>query len=144
MQELFWIFLAAWAAAPAEEFPAVHADFGLGWFGRGIFAVRRDLESLEREAVDFLADEAFDGAEFFGFVGRDEREGIPRHVGATGAADAMDIVLRVLRDVVVDDMAHSGDVDTARSDVCGDHDFVFSGFESAERFDALVLRAVGV
>ncbi len=137
-------FLAARTAAPAEEFPAVHADFGLGWFGRGVFAIRRDLESLECESFDFLADEAFDGAEFFGFVGRDECEGIPRHVRTAGAADAVDIILRVLRDVVVDDMAHSSDVDTARSDVCGDHDFVFSGFESAERFDALVLRAVGM
>ena len=137
-------FLASRAAAPAEEFPAVHADFGLGWFGRGVFAIRRDLESLECESFDFLADEAFDSAEFFGFVGRDECEGIPRHVGAAGAADAVDIVLGVLRDVVVDDMAHSGDVDAARGDVGRNHDFVFSGFESAERFDALVLRAVGV
>ena len=50
----------------------------------------------------------------------------------------------VLGDVVVDDMADSSDVDAARGDVGRDHDFVFSGFESAERFDALILRAVGV
>ena len=41
-------------------------------------------------------------------------------------------------------MAHPGDIDATRGDVCSDHDLVFAGLETVEGFDTLVLRAVGV
>src|SRR5688500_7916566 len=48
-------------------------------------------------------------------VRRDERECIAGRLGAAGAADAMDVILRRLRDIEVDDVPERFDVD-ARSE----------------------------
>ena len=100
------------------------------------------MKSFECEAFDPLANEALDGGEFFHVLVGDEREGIPCLIRAAGAADAVDIILGVLRNVVVDDMADPRDVDAASGDVGSDHDLVFSGLEAVQCFDALILGAV--
>ena len=61
-----------------------------------------------------------------------------------GAADAMDIVLGMLRHVVVDHVADLLDVDAARGDIGGHHDFVAAVAKSVERLLALALGAVGM
>ena len=101
-------------------------------------------ETFEGEALDGLADEAFDGGDMFLLVAGDEGEGIADALGAAGAADAVDIIFGMLGNVVIDDMADTFDVDAARGDVGGDHDLIFSGFKTGEGFGSLVLRAVGV
>ena len=54
----------------------------------------------------------------------------------------MDIIFRMLRDVVIDDVAHAGDIDAARGDIGRHHDLVFAALESFERLDPLALRPV--
>src|SRR5206468_11679294 len=59
----------------------------------------------------------FDGAQIPFLFRRDEGERRAGHLGAGGAADAMDVVLRLRRHVEVDDMPERRDVDAARGDV---------------------------
>ena len=47
----------------------------------------------------------------------------PLCLGAARAPDAMDVILRMLRHVVVDDVAHVRDVEPARGDVRGHERF---------------------
>ncbi len=54
----------------------------------------------------------------------------------------MDIIFRMLRHVIVNDMADAGDVETARRDVGRDHHFVFATLKTFQRFHALALRAI--
>ena len=62
--------------------------------------------------------------------------------GATGAADAVDIILRVFRQVVVDHQRNVVDVDAAGGDVGGDHHLLSAFAESLEDLDPLLLRNV--
>ena len=63
---------------------------------------------------------------------------------AARAADAMDVILRMLRHVVVDDVAHVRDVQSARGDVRGDEHFEAAIAKTAQRLFAFALRAVGM
>ena len=64
--------------------------------------------------------------------------------GARGAADAVDVALRNVRQVVVDDMGDAVDVDAAGGDVGGDQRPQLAVAEGGERALALVLRLVAV
>ena len=64
--------------------------------------------------------------------------------GARGAADAVHVALRDVRQVVVDDVADAVDVDAARGDVGRDQRADLAGAEAAEHALALVLRLVAV
>ena len=48
---------------------------------------------------------------------RDEQDRLAAAAGAAGAADAVDVALDVVGDVVVDDVADALDVEAARGDV---------------------------
>ena len=48
----------------------------------------------------------------------------------------------MLGHVVIDDVAHPGNIEPTRSDVGRDHDFVFAAFKPFERFDAFALSAI--
>ncbi len=106
--------------------------------------LRGVVETLELELRHLLADEALDVANLASLLGRGEREGIADRRGAAGAADAVDVILGIRGNVVVDDVRHAGDVDAAGGDVRGDHHLVLAGLEAFECLDALRLRAVGV
>ena len=64
--------------------------------------------------------------------------------GARGAADAVDVGFRDVRQVVIDDVADAVDVDAAGGDVGGDQDAQLAVAEVGERALALVLRLVAV
>src|SRR6187397_871293 len=74
----------------------------------------RDLELLRGTALvvepghgdagDPLADRALDARGVLLLVGGDEQVGVALHVRARGAAGAVDVILRRLRDVEVDDV----------------------------------------
>ena len=53
---------------------------------------------------------------------RDEQDRLAAATGAAGAADAVNVALGVVGDVVVEDVADSLDVQAARGDVGGDED----------------------
>ena len=54
----------------------------------------------------------------------------------------MDIIFRMLRHIVIDDVTDTRDIEPARGDIGRDHDFVFAALESIERLNAFALRAV--
>ena len=91
---------------------------------------------------DLLADETFDGAEVFQLLDGHQRERIAHFLRATCPADAMDVILGMLRHVVVDHVRDAFDVQSARGDVRCHHHFVLAGLESVERLDPLALRPV--
>ena len=77
-------------------------------------------------------------------LGSHDCEGVTLGLSATSPADAVNVILGVLGNVVIDDMTHPGYVDAARSDIGGDHHLVAARFESLQRIDTLLLGAVGM
>ena len=77
-------------------------------------------------------------------LGDHEREGVAGGLRPAGAADAVDVVLRVLRHVVVDDVADVRDVEAARGDVRGHEHLEAAVAEAAQGLLAFALGAVGV
>ena len=75
-------------------------------------------------------------------LGDHDGEGVAAVLRAARAANAMDVILRMLRHVVVDDVAHVRDVQSARGDVRGDEHFVFAFAETLQGLLAFLLRAV--
>ena len=72
------------------------------------------------------------------------RERVAGGLRAAGAADAMDVILRMLRHVVIDDVADVRDVQSARGDVRGDEHFVSAVAKAAQGLFAFALGAVGM
>src|SRR5712691_7171539 len=66
---------------------------------------------------DLLMQHSLDGFERFEILRRDEGSGEALAAGAAGTPDAVDIVLGVDRDVVIEDVADIGDVESARRHV---------------------------
>ena len=77
-------------------------------------------------------------------VHRDERDGLTRGAGTAGAADPVDVVLRVPRELEVDDDRQVLDVEAARGDVGRDEHPDVARLEALERARPLGLRAVRV
>ena len=75
-------------------------------------------------------------------LGHHDSEGIPGGCGTACPANAMDVVLGMLRHVVVDDMADVGNVQSTRGDVGGDQNLIFSIPEAVERAFPLGLGSV--
>ena len=69
---------------------------------------------------------------------------MPVMPGAAGAADAVDIIVRLPRHVEVDDVADAFDVEAARGDVGGDEDVDLVVLEAVELGDALGLVHVAL
>ena len=69
---------------------------------------------------------------------------MPLAPGAPGAADPVDVVLGLHREVEVDDDRELLDVEAARGDVGRDEDLDLAGLEVGEGADPLGLGAVGV
>src|SRR5207253_604735 len=94
------------------------------------------LGHLERQLE---ADVAFDRLEPLDVVLAGEADRPARRAGARGAADPMDIVLGIERQVVVDDVGDALDVQAARGDVRRDQDRQPSFLEVGEDFQAAAL-----
>jgi len=62
--------------------------------------------------------------------------------GARSAADAMHIVLGIVRQIEVEDMAHVGNMQTARRDIGGDQHGNPALVKVAHHLEPLVLRHV--
>ncbi len=86
----------------------------------------------------------FDRLERGNFFAVHEGEGVADVLGATGPADAMDVIFGVLGHVVVNDMTDTGNVEPPRGNVGRHHDFVFTAFKTFERFNPLPLGAIGM
>ena len=91
-----------------------------------------------------MLDQLLDVAQERHFLVVAERDRDALRAGARGAADAVHVALRNVRQVVVDDVADAVDVDAARRDVGRDQRLELAGAERAEHALALVLRLVAV
>src|SRR5258705_12325084 len=75
------------------------------------------IKSVRALPHDAAADEAFERAEFAVVFGRDEADGVTDGVGASGAADAMDVIFDVHREIIVHHMRDAVHVNAPRRDV---------------------------
>ena len=97
-----------------------------------------------RRRRDLQPDRPLDRPEERNLVGRAEGDGDTRRPGARGAADAVDVALRDVGQVVVDDVADAVDVDAAGRDVGRDQSADPAALEAGERPLALALALVAV
>src|SRR5215213_5634369 len=118
--------------------------------GRGALAARASLlgrlPARRRRILpgDRLPDQPFDRGDGALVARCYERERGPGETGAPGAADAMDIVLGMVRHVEIEDVAHRRNVEAARGDVARDEERHLAGAERVERRHAGALIEVAV
>ena len=98
------------------------------------------LAARQAHELDALARRALDGREHAPLARRDEQNRVPRTPRPAGAADAMDVTLDVVRDVVVDDVRDALDVEAARRDVGRDDDVELAVLQPLDRALAQRLR----
>src|SRR5688500_3532406 len=91
-----------------------------------------------------LADQLLDVAQKRPLLDIAERDRHAVGASARGAADAVDIALRHVRQLEVDDVADAVDIDAAGGDVGGDQDPDLALAEAQQRPLALALRLVAV
>ena len=91
-----------------------------------------------------LPDQLLDRAQKIALLVVAKRDGLALRAGARGAADAMDVGFRNLRQLEIDDMADAVDIDAARRDVGGDEHGDLAGLEFLQGAQALVLALVAV
>ena len=100
---------------------------------------RRQVHGLDR-----LTGGALDGAQHIALPGSDEQDGLALASRPARAADAVHVGFRVVRHVVVHDMADSLDVEAAGGDIGGHHDVDLAGFQTRDGALALGLGNVAV
>jgi len=88
--------------------------------------------------------QALDAAQELRLVHRDEGDGLARRTGPAGPADAVDVVLRVPRQLEVNHVRQILDVEAAGGDVGRDEDADVAVLEPVERARPLRLRTVRV
>ena len=101
-------------------------------------------KTLQLQSRNFSSDESFDRLERHNFFTVHERERVADVLSAAGSSDPMHVIFGMLRDVIINDVTDAGNVESARSDVRRDHDFVFSALKAFQRFDAFALGAIGM
>lgn len=95
-------------------------------------------------AFNALADEGFDGFGEVEFIRCQESKGFACGFCSTRSADAVDIVLRVFRHTVIDDVSDARDVNATSGDIRCDEKFEGAFSEALESFHALFLRDIRV
>src|SRR6266542_4942561 len=89
--------------------------------------------------ADLLADELLDGLEQERARLVGQADGLAGGAGTRRAADAVDVVLGILRQVPVDDVAHALDVQPPRGDVRRDEDGQRAVLEVVQELEPLLL-----
>src|SRR5690606_12662682 len=146
---------AAAAAGLAEVLDLLRAQAGTGPVGAGqhTLGARRDAELLEevrrggvrlRRVRELQVERLVDQLPARDIVPVDQRDRDALGARAAGAAEAVEVGLLVLRRLVVDDVGHTLDVDTARGDVGADQDVDLAVAEGAQRLLAGALAEVAV
>jgi hypothetical protein len=107
---------------------------------RGVLVV----EVGQLHALNLLIDESLNGGNVLGIFGGHEGERIASGLGAPGAADAMNVILGMLRNVEVDDVADIRDVQAAGGDIGGNEHFVTALTKAVQGLLAFTLAAIGM
>ena len=80
----------------------------------------------------------------FEFVGGKDGESIAFLLGATGSAEAVDVVLRIFGHSVIDDVGDARNVEAAGGDICCDNDIEAAVAKPLESFSTITLLDVGL
>jgi hypothetical protein len=88
------------------------------------------IKPIQSQARDFLIDESFDVGHRLKFLGGNQSKRVSGLFGAPGAADAVDVIFRVERDVVIHDVGDAGNVQATRSDIGRHQNFVFAALKA--------------
>ena len=112
---------------------------GLSFFEQCGVAV---IEIFQFHALNFLADETFDGGDVRGILGDHQGKSVAGGFGAAGPADAVDIILRMMRHIVVYHVTDVRDIQSARRNIGRDERFKAAIAETLERLFAFALGAV--
>ena len=99
---------------------------------------------LELQPRNLLSDGMFDRLQRGNFFAVHQGESVAYILRPPGSADAMDIIFRMFRDIVIDDVTDAGDVESARRDIGCDHHFVLATLESFQCFDPFALGSIGM
>ena len=102
------------------------------------------VKSLRALAHDAASDEPLQRAQLALIFWRHKTDRIADGIGATRAPDAMDVILDVHREVVVDDMRDAVHINAARRNICRYKHGDYARLEILQRPQPLVLRTVGV
>ena len=136
------------ACGHAERVSSAHGTAAEAWHATAFSVIKQRgvlvVEVVHFLAFDFFANESLDRLHVLAILSYRDGECVSRGGGAAGATDPMDVVLRMLRHIVVHHMAHIGDVQATRGDICCDEYFVFSIPETFQRTLTFGLRPVGV
>ncbi len=100
---------------------------------------RRQLHGFDR-----LAGVAFDDAQHVALTGCHEQDGVTLAARATGTPDTVDVGLRVVRDVVIDDVRDALDINAARCHIGSDDNIQLPVLQPGNRAFALRLRNITV
>ena len=103
-----------------------------------------EVDVLDRRERDRLLQEPLDLGQVLHLDRVDERDRLAGRARAAGAADAVDVVLGNVRQLVVDDERQVVDVEAARGDVGGDEHLELRVLERGERLEARRLGLVAV
>lgn len=101
-------------------------------------------EAFAREPIDLASDQPLDFEDVFLIGGGDNRERDAGFARASGAADAMDIILGMGWDIEIEHMAYVWNVEAARRDVRADNKVDVAGLESIQGNHAGALIHVAV
>src|SRR5690606_9331324 len=101
-------------AAPARTAAAAMRPVGLFFVGR------RERGEIAIMPLDLLPDQFLDRVQILGVTASHDRKGFAGTPRATGAADTVDIVFRVDRNVIVEDVTDVRDVQASGRDVGSD------------------------
>ena len=109
-------------------------------FGDRVEGFLREFGVLRHRQSRF--DKSFYAADLESLIRRRDSYGVAFMSCPAGAADPMDIIFRVLRQVIVYHELYPHDIYSARRYIGGDEYPVFAGFETFKRFSALGQRLV--
>ena len=112
---------------------------GRAWIEQGRVFV---IKAIEFEPRDFHADETLNRFDHRQVLRCDESEGIADRLRAAGPSDAVNVVLRVRRNIVIDDMGNARDIESPCRDIRRNENLITSALKSLQCLFALPLRAV--
>src|SRR6202011_2963334 len=100
------------------------------------------IEAFRPFPHNAATNESFERAQRSVIFRCDKADCVANGMGTTGAPDAMNIILRVHRKIVVHHMRDSIHVNATRGDIGGDKDTDGAGLEILQRAEPLVLRTI--
>lgn len=104
----------------------------------------RHLETWQLHPRNRTLQQAFDISQLFSLVSTDEGDRPTSGTGAASTTDAVHVVFRHLRQIIVHHLRQLIDIDTPRRDVCGHQNLQLPLFETIQHLGAVRLALVAM